>query len=82
MKILKLAGVLALITVTASVFSIGSSEADAQGPPAQGVGGTSPAKGPTTREVELQKSIDAMEARQRELQAEIERLKREKGGAK
>jgi hypothetical protein len=39
-------------------------------------------RGPTTREAELQRTIDSLEARQKEMQTEIERLKREKAGAK
>jgi hypothetical protein len=38
--------------------------------------------GPTTREVELQRRIDDMEAKEREMRAEIERLKREKEAGK
>ena len=38
--------------------------------------------GPTTHEVELQRRIDDMEAKEREMRAEIERLKREKEAGK
>jgi hypothetical protein len=38
--------------------------------------------GPTTHEVELQRRIDDMEAKEREMREEIERLKREKAGTK
>ena len=48
MRTLRLAGVVVLFAVAVSVFSIGSSNADAQGPPPQGSGGTGAAKGPTT----------------------------------
>jgi hypothetical protein len=37
-----------------------------------------PATGPTTREVEMQRKIDALEAQSKALQTEIDRLKREK----
>jgi len=39
-----------------------------------------PATGPTTREVELQQRIDALEKQSTTLQSEIDRLKREKAG--
>ncbi len=49
-KVLKLvSGATVLIAATALVVSISSSDADAQAPPSQGFGGTSPAKGPTTQ---------------------------------
>jgi hypothetical protein len=37
-----------------------------------------PPTGPTTREVELQRKIDALESQSKEMQTEIDRLKREK----
>jgi hypothetical protein len=37
-----------------------------------------PATGPSTREVEMQRTIEALEAQSKDLQTEIDRLKREK----
>lgn len=39
-----------------------------------------PATGPTTREVELQNRINSLEKQSKDMQDEIERLKREKAG--